>query len=507
MSRAPEAQPPRVGVGLVFLLALVLTGCHQLESAPQGSAALTSWRGAHGRDSLVPMARKALREGRRLERQGSDACVDRYYETAVLASAALAAAVEDDRIAIRDLYNDSLRDCLLAAQEFGRIDPSSHLVVNTPAGSATVPIAHRGFVWRTEDFGRLNEPTRPGLNPSAHSCNNDRGLGADLAVERPNPEASAGDVFLPRTAVFNATAVLRPDLDAWLGSPGSRPPADVLELYDPLRVRTVAFAARTWRITADYDAATARAYELQQEGRGSLAIPGFTLPDVMLDKAKITMLEPYQPGKTPVLFVHGLLADPFIFNDLIVALQKTPGFVERFQIWVYSYPTGAPWFRTAAILRDQIRLISTTFDPDGVDPGVQNMVLAGYSMGGLLCRLQVSSSGDALWNLAANRPLASLQMPDEARKLAADLFYFEPAPNIRRVIFMATPHGGASWPTGIAGSIATRFVRRSPDIKELIAQVDRDNPGAMRDSFRDLPSSIDTLMARSPFLKIGRAHV
>ena len=224
----------------------------------------------------------------------------------------------------------------------------------------------------------------------------------------------------------------------------------------------------------------------------------------MLDKAKITMLEPYQTGKTPVLFVHGLLADPFIFNDMMIALQKTPGFVDHFQIWAYSYPTGAPWFRTAAILRDQIRLISATFDPEGVDPGVQNMVLAGYSMGGLLCRLQVSSSGDALWNLAANRPLESLAMSDEARKLATELFYFEPAPNVRRVIFLATPHGGASWPTGIAGSIATRFVRRSPDIKELIAQVDRDNPGAIKTTLRDLPSSIDTLMPRSPFLATVR---
>ena len=487
-----------------MLMALALTGCRQVDHAPVQAVAPTSRVGAHGRDSLVPRARQARREGRRLERQGVDASVDRYYEAAVFASAALAAAVDDDRIAIRDLYNDSLRDCLLAAQAFGRIEPSSHLVVNTPAGSATVPIAHRGFVWRPEDFGRLNKPTRPGLNPSAHTCNNMPGLGADLVVERPNPDASAGDVFLLRTAVFSATAVLRPDLDAWLGSPGTRSPADVLELHDPLRVRTVEFAARTWRITANYDAAIAREYEIQQEGRGSLAIPGFTLPDVMLDKARITMLEPYQPGKTPVLFVHGLLADPFIFNDLMVALQRTPGFVEHFQIWAYSYPTGAPWFRTAAILRDQIRKITSTFDPEGVDPGVQNMVLAGYSMGGLLCRLQVSSSGDALWNLASNRPIESLKMSDEARKLATKLFFFEPTPNVRRVIFLATPHGGASWTTGIAGSIATRFVRRSPDVKNLIAQVDRDNPGAMRGSFRDLPSSIDTLMARSPFLATVR---
>ncbi|MDR3623034.1 MAG: hypothetical protein P4L85_27020 [Paludisphaera borealis] len=521
MSRTTEAKSPwflipgpRGGVGLGLLLAVALAGCRQVEHAPTPSLSpvvvATSRVEAHRSGSLVPRAREARREGRRLERQGSDASVDRYYEAAVFASAALTAAsnattpIDDaELVALRDLYNDGLRDCLLAAQAFGRIDPSSQLVVNTPSGATTVPIAHRGFVWRAGDFGRLCEPTRPGGNPSAHTCNNYPGLGADLVVERPNPNVSDADRYLPRLECFNATAVLRPDLDAWLGTPGARPPADVLELYDPLRVRTVGFAARNWRITADYDAANARAYE-HQASRGSFALAGFAFPDVLLDKAKIIMLEPYQPGKTPLLFVHGLLADPFIFNDMMIALQKTPGFVDHFQIWVYRYPTGVPWFRTAAILREQIRQVSATFDPGGVDVGMRNMVLAGYSMGGLLCRLQVSSSGDALWNMAANRPLESLVMSDEARRLAKELFYFEPVSNVRRVIFLATPHGGGSWATGAVGSIATRFVRRSPDTKLLIAQVERDNPGAVQPSLRDLPTSIDTLMAWSPFLETVR---
>ena len=138
----------------------------------------------------------------------------------------------------RDLYNEGLRDCLRSAQEFGRIDARSHLLVNTPAGSQTVPIAHHGFVWQAEDFGPLADPTRLGRNPNEHGVSTLRpGLGADVAVKRPNPNLSPSDRFLPREAAFNATALLRPDLEAWLGPRSGKPPADVLEFHDPLRVR------------------------------------------------------------------------------------------------------------------------------------------------------------------------------------------------------------------------------------------------------------------------------
>jgi hypothetical protein len=95
-------------------------------------------------------------------------------------------------------------------------------------------------------------------------------------------------------------------------------------------------------------------------------------------------------------------------------------------------------------------------------------------------------------------------MSDDARRLARDLFFFEPVPGVRRVIFMATPHGGGSWPTTVAGAVATRIVRRSGDAKRLIEEIDRDNPGAVRPAIRDLPTSIDALMARSPYLEAVR---
>jgi len=499
--------PPRRRFGLVWLGMLATTlafGCSAVEPrASAGPPLQIAGVANHHHESLVSQAKRTRAEGRKLERRGEAACVDRYYKAVVLATAALEAAPVDgdaDLSKIRDLYNESLGDCLRAARTMRRIDPRIGLVVNGPTGSMTVPIAHRGFVWRPEDFGRLIAPEEVTRLRTTRADHVYPGLGAAVGVERPNPRVSPSDGFLPRVAVFNATAVLRPDLDAWLGAAaGQRPPADMLELVDPLRERTIAFASRVQPLAANLEVANSRLHE-DQESLESFAVAGFTYPGRMLDQAEILMLEPFQPGKIPVVFVHGLLADPFVFHDMIVALQRSPGFLDRFQIWVYRYPTGATLLRVAAILRREIQTATAAFDPSGTDPGIQNMALVGYSLGGLLCRLQISSSGDELWRLMSRRPLEELRLSEDSRSLAQELFFFEPIPNVRHVIFLATPHGGTSPALRGAARIASRFIRRPDDTEEFIDEADTADPGALTATARNLPSSIDALAQRGPLL-------
>ena len=498
-----------VGAGLI--LSLLPAGCRQADLRTDRAA--SSLVPAEGRsESLLPHARESLRAGHRLEHQKSDQCVDRYYEAAVYAYGAFTVASatvgpeHPDVADARSLYNEGLRDCLRSAQEFGRIDARSHLLVNTPAGSQTVPIAHHGFVWQTEDFGPLADPTRLGRNPNEHGVSTLRpGLGADVAVRRANPNLSPSDRFLPREAAFNATALLRPDLEAWLGPQTGKPPADVLELHDPLRVPTVAIGSATVPLAANFGAANTLAYNTSA-ARGPFALAGFALPSTMLDKADIRMLEPYQPGKIPVLFVHGLLDDPFIFNDMMVALHRTPGFLDRYQIWVFRYPTGITFLRSAALLRSELRDATAAFDPQNRDPALHDMVVIAFSMGGLLAKLQVTSSGDRLWAVAANRPLDSLVTTEKTRSFLREIFYFEPMPMIRRVIFIATPHDGSPVSGMLIGRFATSVVQRPSDTTEAVAQINRDNPGVLQPLLlqRRLPSSIDVLAAGNPLLPAMR---
>ncbi|HSQ01120.1 MAG TPA: hypothetical protein VL049_28195, partial [Candidatus Dormibacteraeota bacterium] len=51
--------------------------------------------------------------------------------------------------------------------------------------------------------------------------------------------------------------------------------------------------------------------------------------------AGIYFLEPYDPNRTPVLFVHGALGNPGNFRALIASLDQ-----RRFQAWVAYYPSA-----------------------------------------------------------------------------------------------------------------------------------------------------------------------
>ena len=495
-------------LALVFVLAM--TGCRQTEPYVSSGISFPSIPTA-GSQSLLPRAGTALRTGHRLEHEGSDASVDQYYRAAVYSYAAITVTAETvgtdhpDALEAREIYNEGLRDCLRAAQQFGRVDARSHLIVNTPAGAYSVPIMHRGFVWKPEDFGRLADPTRLDRNPNEHGIDTRRpGVGADLAVGRVNPNVSPSDKFLPREAAFNATALLRPDLDAWLGTQPARVPADVLEFHDPLRVGAIAIAGRTYPLAANYGAANALANQISG-ARGPFALAGFAMPSTVLDKADIRMLEPYQPGKIPLLLVHGLIDDPFMYNDMMVALNRVPGFLDRYQVWVFRYPTGITFLRSAAFLRADLRDITATLDPQKRDPALQNMVLVGYSMGGLLCKLQVTSSGDRIWYVGATRPLESLVTSEETRTRLRQMFFFEPMPMIRRVIFIATPHDGSPVASTLLGRFATRVVQRPSDAEQIVAQINRDNPGALKPFLvRRVPSSIDVLDVKNPLLPAMR---
>src|SRR5262249_49371722 len=87
--------------------------------------------------------------------------------------------------------------------------------------------------------------------------------------------------------------------------------------------------------------------------------PSPTVPSLQPSEAataKLLFLDPYQPGKVPVVLIHGLFSSPEDWADAIGHLRAAPGFAERFQIWAFRYPTGQGFLQSAAALRTQLRI-------------------------------------------------------------------------------------------------------------------------------------------------------
>jgi pimeloyl-ACP methyl ester carboxylesterase len=96
--------------------------------------------------------------------------------------------------------------------------------------------------------------------------------------------------------------------------------------------------------------------------------------------AGIYFLEPYDPDKTPVLFVHGIGGHPGEFAYLIKRLDRT-----RFQPWLLYYPSGG---RVELLGRVLIRWLNAL----GARYPVQHAAIVAHSMGGLVVRSAINQA-------------------------------------------------------------------------------------------------------------------
>jgi triacylglycerol esterase/lipase EstA (alpha/beta hydrolase family) len=213
------------------------------------------------------------------------------------------------------------------------------------------------------------------------------------------------------------------------------------------------------------------------------------------------MLEPYQRGKTPVIFIHGLLSEPMAWADLVNELRVPPEIQSQFQFWTYRYPTGGGFLEAAASLRELLQLARDASDPVHSDPALDRMVLVGHSMGGLVAKTQITESSDILWRQFATQPIESIRAPPQERENLRRLFFFEPSESITRVVLIGTPHHGSSWSRRVVGRVGTNLVRFSSAEDQRYQSLVAANQDIILPRFqRSRPTSIDLLDPESPLL-------
>jgi len=103
---------------------------------------------------------------------------------------------------------------------------------------------------------------------------------------------------------------------------------------------------------------------------------GLWAPLTMLEKvgAGIYFLEPYDPNRIPVLFIHGIEGSPRDFRPMIETLDRS-----RFQAWVFHYPTGLRLQVVARILRGLVEDLHRKYSFGA-------LFVTAHSVGGLVAR-------------------------------------------------------------------------------------------------------------------------
>ncbi len=330
------------------------------------------------------------------------------------------------------------------------------------------------------------------------------GIGAALLADRGSAhrvEAAAREHYLPpgHQAVAMTAIVSEVSHEGGAAWP---PRGFSLRFHDPVETPAVRVADRLVPLDADLTAplvqTLARDRTLQRAGRGGLI-------DVAQweEIAGLYMLEPFDPDRVPVVFIHGLRSSPMVWREMVNDLKGDPEIRAHYQFWFYLYPTGNPFAYTAQQLRRALRGLRERYDPDHDASALDEMVLVGHSMGGLIARLLATESGDALWESISEVSFEDAVMEEEDRDLLRRVFFFDPLPEVRRVVFMATPHRGSVVADRAPGRLVARLVRLPSSIVDSAKAVMEANPGRIRpfvDPRRPVATAIDSLSPRSSFL-------
>ncbi|MGP0069796.1 MAG: esterase/lipase family protein [Isosphaeraceae bacterium] len=233
-------------------------------------------------------------------------------------------------------------------------------------------------------------------------------------------------------------------------------------------------------------------------GRGAVAGTG----RLRFKPLGLSSVRPYATGRIPVVLVHGLWGGPRLWEPMVKALEADQSVSGRFQFLTFAYSGGCSIPHSALLLRRELRTLRDRLDPDRSDPSWDRMVLIGHSMGGLLCKMMVQDSGSKLWDLITDRAVEKLAGPAEALERLRGEMVYKPLPEVRRLIFIATPHKGSPADRELVRTVASRFVRPSDDLQQSYASLLAANgPDAFRPAFRvGLPTSIDQLVWEHPLL-------
>jgi pimeloyl-ACP methyl ester carboxylesterase len=308
------------------------------------------------------------------------------------------------------------------------------------------------------------------------------GIGAPLVAERDFTLEQSSRLFCPPALFYSVTATAE--------FQGAR---CVISINDPLAEESVRVDGHSYPLAADFTASYALL--LAKEKPQKLGIARLLRPEEYANTFRVARLEPYDPNKTVLLVIHGLMDTPVTWVPMLNKMRADPLIRHNYQFWFFSYPSGYPYPYSAMVLRKELDAMERRF------PLHKKIVVIGHSMGGCISRTLVTDAGTTLWMKAFGKPPAEVDLPHDSKHLLEEALIFNHRPEIGRVIFMSAPHRGSELASNWIGRLGARLVRapfKLLTLQPIIQQISASDPAALQ--LNRFPNSIDTLAPNNRFV-------
>jgi len=325
-----------------------------------------------------------------------------------------------------DMYNFGLWQAFETGDSEGLVLTAGERKL--PLGSISISLDTNQFPWKMEEFEKFLPADRYSVR-GVSVRNRTAGIGLPLIALR---QKTGNPVPL--------TTVLRVEGNLAALSAGTARAS--LVFFSTRDTSTVKDASGT-AIPLESDLTTPLAYRMEGSSFFDLSLGAFLGREPNKIPDGLYMTESYRPGKIPVVLVHGTASSPVWWMELLNTLMADVQIREKYQFWYFVYTSNKAVAMSAAELRDALSEKVAALDPQGRDPALQQMVVAGHSQGGLLTKFTSVDTGDSLVQALTGKDLASLDMPENKKARIRKLLVVKPLPFVKSVIFFSTPHRGS----------------------------------------------------------------
>ena len=279
------------------------------------------------------------------------------------------------------------------------------------------------------------------------------GIGIPLiaTIRRNQPYRSlklSGDFPMP------ATAVLHFDL-----SPSGEGTTARFQLFDPFITEKIRIGKEIVPLSLDYTTPVAAFTSAISEHDN---IVSYMLNPILGEETGgIYMLEPYDPNKIPVVFIHGLMSAPTTWISMINVLRLYPFIRKNYQFWFCKYSSGNPIMVTAREMMERLNAAQKEFahSPEA-ERSFSQMVLVGHSMGGLIARVMLQDDPYFFIETFCGMKWAELsaKLSPEERGFMQNGIFRRPA-YVKRLVMMAVPHRGSRMAKWSLARMCSRMVK------------------------------------------------
>lgn len=465
--------------GILLVSTLLFAGCAQYATIAERKPQFRPVKAAIG---TLGSVEQGIVKAMQQEKREPLVALGELLTAAQLAAQQLARNPADT--SARDAYNFAVARVLGTIKQ-AKLDPWTQ-PLRVPAEGGEFLLTHK------------RDP-RPGWNPTLYDFtpadqfdiggtyvqerSRKEGVGAPIvAIGRGTNENAARDFTIPKI-FYGVTAFIQFE--------GRRA---VIAFEDPMATERVTLAGRSFPMAADYTVPLA--VMLASTNPKKLELSRLLQPEKYAETARIARLQPYDPNKTVVLVVHGLMDTPATWTPMINALRADEQIRQNYQFWFYSYPSGYPYPYSAAILRRELDAIEKRY------PLQKKMVVIGHSMGGCISRLLITDTGDKIWTGLFKKPPEQVSMSPETKELFTKAVIFQHRPEIGRVIFISAPLRGSDLASNWMGRLGSNLVKSPVTLLKAGTDVLKFATFQTGDlKLKRIPNSVDTLAPNNRFVK------